>query len=113
MAVGMLLWTLDMKMVPFLEGRYKRLIKSVPHTLHYGQLLFFSLREIALFLAVSPARDLAITGCCFDIRVTHVYCVCCRRDYLKALHMDPLCLSARVNLGYNLQVRSLIRLVPL
>jgi len=27
-----------------------------------------------------------------------------RRDYLKALHMDPLCLSARVNLGYNLQV---------
>lgn len=28
-----------------------------------------------------------------------------RRDYLKALHLDPLCLSARVNLGYNLQVR--------
>ena len=27
-----------------------------------------------------------------------------RHDYLKALHMDPLCLSARVNLGYNLQV---------
>ncbi|XP_015759885.1 PREDICTED: uncharacterized protein LOC107339154 [Acropora digitifera] len=27
-----------------------------------------------------------------------------RRDYLKALHLDPLCLSARVNLGYNLQV---------
>ncbi|XP_068717425.1 uncharacterized protein [Montipora capricornis] len=27
-----------------------------------------------------------------------------RRDYLKALHIDPLCLSARVNLGYNLQV---------
>ncbi|XP_048585429.1 uncharacterized protein LOC5512045 isoform X2 [Nematostella vectensis] len=27
-----------------------------------------------------------------------------RRDYLKALHLDPLCLSARVNLAYNLQV---------
>ena len=33
-----------------------------------------------------------------------------RRDYLKALHIDPLCLSARVNLGYNLQVRSWTKL---
>ncbi|XP_028413242.1 uncharacterized protein LOC114536089 isoform X2 [Dendronephthya gigantea] len=27
-----------------------------------------------------------------------------RFDYLKALHIDPLCLPARVNLAYNLQV---------
>ena len=28
-----------------------------------------------------------------------------RRDYLRALHMNPLCLEARVNLAYNMQVQ--------
>ncbi|KAK3699161.1 hypothetical protein QZH41_011884 [Actinostola sp. cb2023] len=32
-----------------------------------------------------------------------------RRDYLKALHIDPQCLSARVNLAYNLQVEGKYR----
>ncbi len=31
-------------------------------------------------------------------------CTYCRRDYERALHINPSCLSARVNLAYNLQV---------
>ena len=27
-----------------------------------------------------------------------------RRDYERALHLDPMCLPARVNLAYNMQV---------
>ena len=41
-----------------------------------------------------------ITACYRPVHVTFYF----RHDYLKALHVDPLCLSARVNLGYNLQV---------
>lgn len=29
-----------------------------------------------------------------------------QKDFLKALHLDPSCLKARISLGYNLQVNS-------
>lgn len=29
-----------------------------------------------------------------------------QKDFLKALHIDPSCLKARISLGYNLQVNS-------
>lgn len=29
-----------------------------------------------------------------------------QRDFLSALHLNPLCLSARISLAYNLQVES-------
>lgn len=28
-----------------------------------------------------------------------------QKDFLKALHLDPSCLKARISLGYNLQVK--------
>ena len=49
------------------------------------------------------AQQFNVCNTLFDANFFHLHF---RRDYLKALHMDPLCLSARVNLGYNLQVKN-------
>ena len=82
-----------MKTAPYLEGRYTWLIMNDLNTLYsvqYAINLHQTYKFGYLWLSVFSFVD--------------VLFLCFRRDYLKALHMDPLCLSARVNLAYNLQV---------